>query len=204
MNGVNHTRPGDRRSAVDPRTRYLGIRALAGKTLLRTQGVSAIVVYMVYSPEIVELLGAARVAHLEEGLAQLHACVASVPDSATWMKHLPIPLAGSTPGAANDELVAHLRKSGPEWFFVTGVRPDGTRFGYASDVFRPQEPYTTADVGQFLVFDLYSSLGGWWVSHVWRAADLAEATCASLESWHILPAAACVRALLEGGCCVRH
>ena len=33
---------------------------------------------------------------------------------------------------------------------------------------------------------------------MWRAADLAEPTCASLASWHVLPAAACVRALLEG------
>jgi hypothetical protein len=166
--------------------------------LLRIEGVSPIVVDMAFSPEIVELLGTSRVAHLEEGLTRIRACVALVPDRATWVKHLPIPLAATTPTGANDELVDRLRKSGPDWFFVTGVRPDGTRFGYASDRFRPHEPHSGAYVGQFLLFDLHSSLTGWWVSHVWRAADLAEATCASMESWHVLQAAACVRALLEG------
>jgi hypothetical protein len=76
------------------------------------------------------------------------------------VKHLPIPLAATTPTGANDELVDRLRKSGHDWFFVTGVRPDGTRFGYASDRFRPHEPYSGADVGQFLLFDLHSSFTG--------------------------------------------
>src|SRR5437870_1250742 len=65
----------------------------------------------------------------------------------------------------------------------------------------PQYLVTTVavvDVGQFLLFDIHSSLGGWWLSHLWRAADFAETTCASLAEWRVLPAAACARALLEG------
>jgi len=165
---------------------------------LRIEPLSPILVYMSYCQDIVEMLGTSRVEHIEEGLAQIRSCVASAPDRTSWVKHLPIPLKASNPAAANDELVELLQKSGPNWFYVTGLQADGRRFGYASDLFRPKEPYSYADVGQFLLFDIHSSLGGWWLSHLWRAADLAEATCGGLEAWLVLPAAACVRALLEG------
>ncbi len=153
---------------------------------------------MTYSSAIVEMLGKSRVAHIEERLAAIRACVDSAPDRTSWVKHLPIPLEGSDPEMAHDELVARLRRSGPDWFYVTGVRPNGSRFGYASDLFRPQQPHPPADVGQFLLFDIHSSLGGWCLSHLWRAADLADTTCVCLAEWLVLPAAACARALVEG------
>jgi hypothetical protein len=153
---------------------------------------------MEYSANIVEMLGTSRVTALEERLAAIRACVASAPDRTSWVKHLPIPLGGSDPLVAHDELVDRLRNSSPDWFYVTGARGDGRRFGYASDLFRPHEPHSGAHIGQFLLFDMHSSLGGWWLSHVWRAADFAETTCASLAEWRVLPATACARALLEG------
>jgi hypothetical protein len=153
---------------------------------------------MEYSATVVQMLGRSRVVRIEESLAAIRTCMASVPDRTSWVKHLPIALTASDPILAHNELVERLRKSGTDWFYVTGVRADGGRLGYASDLFRPQEPYSRADVGQFLLFDIHSSLGGWWLSHLWRAADLAEATCVCLAEWLVLPAAACARALVEG------
>ncbi len=153
---------------------------------------------MDYSAKIIDMLGTARIAHIEERLAAIRASVASVPERTSWVKHLPIPLSATDPATAQDELVERLRKSGPDWFYVTGVRADGARFGYASNLFRPQEPHSGAAIGQFLLFDIHSSLVAWWFSHLWRAADLAEATCVCFAQWLVLPAAASARALLEG------
>ncbi len=135
---------------------------------------------------------------LRENLAAVRVCVASAPDRTSWVKHLPIPLRSSDRVAAHDELVDHLLKSGPDWFYVTATGSDGGRMGYASTHFRPRTPYSAADIGAFLLFDMHSSLGAWWSSHLWRASDFAEATCTSLAAWSVLPAAACSRALLEG------
>ena len=153
---------------------------------------------MDYSADIIEMLGEPRVKQLMENLAALRACVASAPDRTCWVKHLPIPLKKSDAGAAHDELVDHLLKNGPDWFYVTGAQRNGARFGYASVEFRPKAPHAAADMGTFLLFDMHSSLGAWWASHVWRASDFGEATCSAFVTWSVLPASACARALLEG------
>lgn len=124
--------------------------------------------------------------------------MASAPNRTSWVRHLPIPLKSSDPVGAHDELVDLLRTSGPDWFYITAVRPDGGRIGYASDLFRPQPPHSRDDIGQFLLFDIHLGLGGWWLSHLWRVADFAEATEVCVANWLVLPAAACARALLEG------
>ena len=152
---------------------------------------------MEYSASVVDMLGASRVRSIEERLSAIRAFAAGVPAQTSWIKHLPIPLAGSDPIRANEELVDRLRQSGPSWCFIMGVRDDGGRFAYASDVFRPQLPHAAA-MAQFLLFDIHSSLGGWWLSHLWRAAEFAETMYASLAEWRILSGAACARALLEG------
>lgn len=153
---------------------------------------------MEYTANIVDMLGQSRMAGMQESLAAIRACVASAPERASWVKHLPIPLKGCDSVGADDELLERLRKSGPDWFWITAARPDGSRFGYASDLFRPKPPHSRDDIGQFLLFDIHSSLGGWWLSHLWRAADLAQATDVCVANWLVLPAAACARALLEG------
>jgi hypothetical protein len=152
---------------------------------------------MEFCASVVEMLGASRVRSIEERLSAIRAFVAGVPDQTAWVKHMPIPLASADPVRANEELAAVLHKSGPHWFFVTGVTSDGHRFGYASDVFRPQLPHVIS-VAQFLLFDIHTSLGGWYLSHLWRAAEFAETTCESLAEWRVLSGAACARALLEG------
>lgn len=152
---------------------------------------------MEFCASVVEMLGASRARSIEERISAIRAFVAVVPDQTAWVKHMPIPLASADPVQANEELVALLRKSGPDWFYVTGVYPDGRRFGYASDVFRPQLPHPIS-VAQLLLFDIHTSLGGWYLSHLWRAAELADTTCASLADWRVLSGAACARAMLEG------
>jgi hypothetical protein len=100
--------------------------------------------------------------------------------------------------AAQDELLTRLSQSGTDWFYTTGVGRDGGRFGYASDTFPAQDPNTLVNVRKFFFYDIHSSLGGWWLSHLWRAADLAEVASVCLANWQVLPAAACARALVEG------
>ena len=153
---------------------------------------------MELSSNIVDMLGSSRVALMQERLNAIRAYVAAAPDRTSWVKHLPILLDGSDQLSAHEELVDRLLKSGPDWFYVTGKRADGRRFGYASNLFLSKGHPSYAEMGQFLLFDMHSSLGGWWLSHVWRAADLAEATCLCLEKWLVLPSAACARALFEG------
>ncbi len=153
---------------------------------------------MEFSADIVEMLGTARVEAVEKRLTAIRACVASAPDHTCWVKHVPIALRASDRDSAERELIERLRKNGPDWFYITAVRADGTHVGYASDLVRLAGPPLDRGVSQFFLFDIHSSLGGWWVSHVWRAADLAEATYDSLGAWLILPAATCVRAFLEG------
>ncbi len=110
--------------------------------LLRMGHRSRTLIYMEYSTDIIEMLGAPRVMRLQENLAALRLCLTSAPDRASWVKHLPIPLRSSDRVAADDELVDHLLKSGPDWFYVIGVRPDGGRMGYASAEFRPLPPHS--------------------------------------------------------------
>jgi hypothetical protein len=152
---------------------------------------------MEFSPSVVDMLGASRVSSIEERVSAIRAFVEGVPDQTTWVKHMPIPLASADPVQAHEELAALLRKNGPGWFFVTGVMPDGRRFGYASDIFRPRLPHPISAV-QFLLFDIHTSLAGWCLSHLWRAAEFGDTTCASLAEWRVLSGAACARAMLEG------
>ena len=155
---------------------------------------------MDYPDSVSEMLGPPRVAKLQDSFAALSDCVAGSPERVSWVMHSPIALASKNKGAAERELVARLRASGPDWFYVVGVRPDGTHKGFASNEFRWRHAGSTDAMDvmqQFLAFDIHSALGGWTLSHLWRAADLADAANASFARWQVLPAAACARALLE-------
>ncbi|MEV6982301.1 hypothetical protein AB0M95_13715 [Sphaerisporangium sp. NPDC051017] len=55
-----------------------------------------------------------------------------------------------------------------------------------------------AIVGQIIFLDLHCRLGAWWLTHVWRAQQLAESSSSALHIWQIITAAACSRSLLEG------
>jgi hypothetical protein len=83
----------------------------------------------------------------------------------SWIRHLPIPLKSAD---ANRELLERLRKSGPDWIFITARRQDGSRVGYASNLFLPDEASQVDAINQFLLFDIHSSIGGWSLSHLWR------------------------------------
>jgi len=151
-----------------------------------------------FSPDIIKMLSRARFDLIVERLTAIRECVASAPNRTSWVRHIPISLTSSDPIAAEDELIAHLSKSGPDWAFAICRGVNGAHLGFASDSYRPSKTHSDSKVYQLLLFDLHSGLVGWWLSHLWRAADFAEATFVSLADWLILPASACARALLEG------
>jgi len=153
---------------------------------------------MDFSVQIVAMLGEQRVTDLTLRLDRMEAHIARAPDRASWIRHLKIPLAGGDAVSAQNNLISTLRGSGPNWFFATAVATDGTHFGYASNIFLPQPSNLLDSLGQLLLFDVYTSFGGWWVSHVWRATDLVRAAISCLESWQVIPGAACARSLVEG------
>ncbi|MFZ4618674.1 MAG: hypothetical protein ACOYM2_21120, partial [Rectinemataceae bacterium] len=99
---------------------------------------------------------------------------------------------------AESELISKLLASGPDWFFVTGTKPDGTRVGFASDIFRQEHANPEEDIAAFALFDIESCIKGWFLSNAWRAHDLANSAAHGIADWNILTAAACSRALLEG------
>jgi len=152
-----------------------------------------------YPETVLQLLGESRATALQECLRDFSEYAGTVPSFGSAILHRPIPL-GQDPQAAVSKLVQRLKGSGsPDWFFMTAVGPDGSRVGYTSDVFRSlNNPPQPDDFARFFLFDLHSSLEGWWLTHVWRAADLADVVDTSLRSWLVIPAAACARALLEG------
>lgn len=153
---------------------------------------------VMFSPQVIEMLGASRVAEMQQRLSAIQAYTVGLPDRTSFVRHMPVPLKASESGAARSELISKLQQHGSDWFFMTSTRDDGSQFGLASDLFQAREADPLGSMMQFLLFDIHSCLGGWWLSHLWRGADLAEATCGNLEDWKVLPAAACARSLVEG------
>lgn len=154
----------------------------------------------VFSPAVVTMLGLSRAMRLEERIARLYGEMERVPDRASSITHLPIALKSTDPASAAEELNQQLLALDPKgsFFTATGERENGTRLGYASDLFQASRTATPNDLIRFLMFDLYTRVRSWWILHVWRAGDLANAAGEALSEWEILPAAACARALLEG------
>src|SRR5947209_4761504 len=104
------TRSDPMRAYAAPTGKPARVPEAASRLALRAKPLSPILVYMEYSPKIPEMLGTSRFTRIEQRLAAIGACVASVPDRTSWVKHLPIPLGGSDPVVAHDELVDRLRK----------------------------------------------------------------------------------------------
>lgn len=151
------------------------------------------------SPWLLKNLGVARATRLEHRQQSLEAYIAKVPDSGSWVLHLPIPLASVDSIGASEELLQRLRSANvTDAFLMTFSSPDGKRFGFASDIFQGHIPPRGDDFVHFLLLDIHSAIGGFWLSHCWRTADLALGTREALVDGNIISAAACSRALLEG------
>lgn len=145
------------------------------------------------------MLGRSRARALHDAVEELRGWAGREAEVSSSMRHLPIVLEASSAVGANHELAQRLEAADADadWFYVIGVRADGTRVAYASDRVKLRTLGQT-DITTFLLFDQWASLDAWRLTHLWRVSDLADASYAALGRWEIIPAAACARALLEG------
>ena len=107
---------------------------------------------------------------------------------AVWVQ----PQAITSPEAWTDHLSSKVADDGL-WKFVTSTYEDGKQFGFAL-------PVTLAradDPCAFLLVDVHSLMGTWWLMCAWRARELARATSLLADNWDSVAAAACARPLVE-------
>jgi hypothetical protein len=153
---------------------------------------------LLLSSEIRALLGIDRITSLSVLLNEVHEVLISIPERGSQVRHVPIRLNAKNTKDAEKELVALLAKSSPDWFIVTGSKPDGSHVGFASDMFMQEHSNPENDICAFAFYDIESCLKGWFLSHTWRAHDLVTSAEQGIVEWNIISAAACSRSLLEG------
>ncbi|MFV0127801.1 SEC-C domain-containing protein [Streptomyces sp. HMX112] len=148
-----------------------------------------------------EALGGERARRVEAGVERLAALADAAPQYTCGVVHLPIPLTAPVPDAAEVELLRLLHSADPEvpWTYTTRVTDDGRIVGKASPFLRQSAPLDSPDwLVTFALSDLYTRIGSWWLTQLWRGAELAVAARDAIERWNPLVAAACARSLLEG------
>lgn len=107
---------------------------------------------------------------------------------AVWVR----PQATTSPEAWIDQLNSKVADDGL-WKFVTVINEGGKRVGLAL-------PVTSAHAGDpyaFLLVDVHSLMGTWWLMCAWRARELARATALLADKSDSVAAAACARPLVE-------
>ncbi|MEU8200436.1 SEC-C domain-containing protein [Streptosporangium sp. NPDC049046] len=148
--------------------------------------------------DIASALGRARLQRVAEGMSLLRATAEKLPREASWVLHLPVPLQSKEPRAADQELTRRLPSTGT-WFYGVRYNKEGNRSGLATPFLQLPEPYSLEGIAtQLTMLDVHGRMGAWWLTHVWRGLQLADAAENALRVWQILPAAACARSLLEG------
>ncbi len=107
---------------------------------------------------------------------------------AIWVQ----PQAITSPEAWSEYLESQVADDG-RWNFVTVIQDGGKRFGLALPV-----TYAHAsDPNAFLLVDVHSLMGTWWLMCAWRARELARATALLADNSDSIAAAACARPLVE-------
>jgi hypothetical protein len=137
-------------------------------------------------------------------LGVIREAAAEAPDRAQFFAHIAVPLNAKSAEAAESELLHLLKGAGPgvTWFYATQFDKDNRFSGLATDLLKLRRPITDDKIGQVLLFDIHSRIGAWWLTNLWRSAELAEDSCRSLAEWSIISAAATARSLLEGAVAV--
>jgi hypothetical protein len=156
---------------------------------------------MAFDETVTKGLGAERARRVEENTRKLLDRADAAPQYSHGAVHLPIPLTATDPDAAHAELGRLLHRTSPDdnWSYVTLVGADGQRLGKASPFLRQTAPLGSSEwLITFTLSDLYTRLGAWWLTQLWRGAELASGTRDALAGWNVLVAAACARSLLEG------
>lgn len=156
---------------------------------------------MAFNELVVRALGEDRVRRMTEGTQKLVDKAEAAPRCTDSFVHLTIPLSAKDPDAADRELGELLARSDPnaDWSYFTLRDADGRGFARASPFLRQTaQPGSTEWLITFTFSDLYVRLGAWWLTQLWRGAELATGARDGLEQWHVLVVAACGRSLLEG------
>ncbi|GAA2580621.1 hypothetical protein GCM10010435_67420 [Winogradskya consettensis] len=114
--------------------------------------------------------------------------------------HLPVPLRSQSPEAAAIELSRRIeaRDPGRQWAFATFRTSDGRRIGKASPFLPAAFPGSQEWFIRFSLADLHTRLAAWYLTSLWRAAELAGSVRGALDRWQVITAAAAARSLLEG------
>lgn len=125
------------------------------------------------------------------------------PNRSNSVLYLSIGLEARNLAGANDALFTKLEHADPtvdEWATTVWTRDtDGTFLGKASPFFRHNAAWGSNDwLSAFVLSEVHMRLVAWWLTQVWRDAELAEGARHGLERWNLLIAASCARSLLEG------
>jgi hypothetical protein len=145
-------------------------------------------------------LGEERAAQLDGVTQELLTFADSVAAMTEAVAHLPVPLRSRSPEGAAQELSRKIEVKDPgrQWAFATFRAADGRGFGKASPFLPAILPASQDWFITFALADLHTRLAAWFLTQVWRAAELAGAAHDSLGRWQVLVAAATARSLLEG------
>ncbi|MGA5454562.1 YecA family protein [Streptomyces umbrinus] len=156
---------------------------------------------MSFEERVVRALGRERASRAQAAAQQLMALADNDAESTQAAAHINVPLHSHNANDASAELAHLLNAAAPDetWTFVTASHPDGTWSGKASPFLQDTSRLGSRDwIAHFALSDLHMRLAAWRLTHLWRAAELAEQTVESLGRWRLLVAAACSRSLLEG------
>jgi SEC-C motif len=156
---------------------------------------------MVFDPLVIGALGSQRAKKVNEASEGLQRLVEAAPQASTVVVHIPVDLRAKTALEAVEELAARLERMDPSenWVYETARKPDNTHIGKASPFISSSNTVGTDEwFTYFLLSDLHTRLSGWWLTQLWRAADLTAGALTAIADWNILVAAAWSRSLLEG------
>ena len=89
-----------------------------------------------------------------------------------------------------------LEVPGEDWYFAVARTDDDQLLGYAMPGRQGLAPMHYA-IQAFPYVEVHSLLVAWWLTTSWRVRQLVDASTALLETSQMIPAATCVRALVE-------
>lgn len=103
------------------------------------------------------------------------------------------PILTGDPEQTIDELAAATAHEGL-WSYLTTTRgPDGRLWIFAL----PTRNASPSNIWLLPYVEIHSRLIAWWLTYAWRSDELAKSAWDLGDSFRVLPAAACVRALTE-------